>query len=55
MLNRELKVIEIMGDNMGVEFLRARQEDYEDLVESINYVFSNDGEETEFRSLLPKL
>lgn len=40
---------------MGIEFLKAREEDFDDLVEFINYVFSNDGEETDFRSLLPKL
>lgn len=40
---------------MGVEFLKAKEEDFEDLVDFINYVFSQDGEESDFISLLPKL
>ncbi|MFU7517073.1 GNAT family N-acetyltransferase [Clostridium sp. HCS.1] len=40
---------------MVIEFLKGMKEDFDDLVEFINYVFSYDGEETDFKSLLPKL
>ena len=40
---------------MGIEFLKAKEEDFDDLVNFINYVFSNDGEESDFINLLPKL
>ncbi|MDU2490574.1 MAG: GNAT family N-acetyltransferase [Clostridium celatum] len=40
---------------MIVEFLKATKEDYDELVNFANYVFSNSSEKTDFPSLLPKL
>ena len=40
---------------MGKEYLKADENDYEELIDFINYVFSHSGESTDFLSLLPKL
>lgn len=40
---------------MGKEYLKADENDYEELIDFINYVFSYSGESTDFLSLLPKL
>lgn len=40
---------------MGKEYLKADENDYEELLDFINYVFSHSGESTDFLSLLPKL
>lgn len=40
---------------MGKEYLKADENDYEELLDFINYVFSHSGERTDFISLLPKL
>ncbi|MEN8077357.1 GNAT family N-acetyltransferase [Clostridioides difficile] len=40
---------------MRVEFLKAKDSDYDELVDFANYVFSHSGEKTDFPSLLPKL
>ncbi|EGT3616912.1 GNAT family N-acetyltransferase [Clostridium perfringens] len=40
---------------MGKEYLKADENDYEELIDFINYVFSHSDESTDFLSLLPKL
>lgn len=40
---------------MGKEYLKANENDYEELIDFINYVFSHSDESTDFLSLLPKL
>ena len=40
---------------MAVEFLKAKKEDFKDIVNFINYVFRNEGEDIYFESFLPKL
>lgn len=47
--------IVMRGGTMKVEFLKAQNEDFDELVDFINYVFSHDGGGTDFPSLLPKL
>ncbi|MGG5461234.1 GNAT family N-acetyltransferase [Clostridium sp. B9] len=40
---------------MGKEYLKAKEKDYEELIDFINYVFSHSGGAVDFPSLLPKL
>lgn len=40
---------------MGKEYLKAKESDFEELVDFINYVFSHSGGKTDFPTLLPKL
>lgn len=40
---------------MKVEFLKAAEADFDEVVDFANYVFSHDGGKTDFPSLLPKL
>lgn len=40
---------------MGKEYLKAKENDYEELIDFINYVFSHSGGAVDFPSLLPKL
>lgn len=40
---------------MGKEYLKANENDYEELLDFINYVFSHSGDGTDFLKLLPKL
>lgn len=40
---------------MKVEYLKATESDFDELVDFSNYVFSHDGGKTDFPSLLPKL
>lgn len=40
---------------MAVEFLKAKKEDFKEIVDFINYIFRNEGEDIYFESFLPKL